>query len=233
MMEGFQLNFVIFAAADVYSRNDFPPGFVFGASTSAFQHEGVAYEDGRTPRNGGHELSSFSWVICASTIRKMYNSWHIQAWKPTDFPLHGQESRLIPNGRGLVNLKGLQYYNNLSIELIINAGIQPHVTLNHADLPQALEVEYGGWINRKIVRDFVAYASESLVIGFYIRLLSGKVIQEKHQETQHGFIELNLCTYWFVPLTNTIEDIITTQRANDFFYGWYMHPWYIETILAR
>ncbi|KAI3506628.1 hypothetical protein L2E82_19840 [Cichorium intybus] len=38
------------------------------------------------------------------------------------------------------------------------AGIQPHVTLHHLDLPQILEDEYGGWISRKSVKDFVAYA---------------------------------------------------------------------------
>ncbi|EOX95067.1 Beta glucosidase 11, putative isoform 3 [Theobroma cacao] len=67
-------------------------------------------------------------------------------------------SRLIPNGRGPLNPKGVQYYNNLISELISH-GIQPHVTLNNADLPQALEDEYGGWINRKIVKDFTAYAN--------------------------------------------------------------------------
>ncbi|XP_050289351.1 beta-glucosidase 11-like [Quercus robur] len=66
-------------------------------------------------------------------------------------------SRLIPNGRGPVNPKGLQYYNNLINELISN-GIQPHVTLHHSDLPQALEDEYRGWLNRNIVYDFTAYA---------------------------------------------------------------------------
>ncbi|OMO53366.1 Glycoside hydrolase, family 1, partial [Corchorus capsularis] len=42
------LKLVVFAA-DTYSRYDFPPGFVFGASASAYQHEGAAKEDGRTP----------------------------------------------------------------------------------------------------------------------------------------------------------------------------------------
>ncbi|KAK6286144.1 hypothetical protein POUND7_012323 [Theobroma cacao] len=66
-------------------------------------------------------------------------------------------SRLIPNGRGPVNPKGLEFYNNLIAELISH-GILPHVTLNNYDLPQALEDEYGGWIDRRIVKDFTAYA---------------------------------------------------------------------------
>ncbi|XP_061347355.1 hydroxyisourate hydrolase-like isoform X7 [Gastrolobium bilobum] len=66
-------------------------------------------------------------------------------------------SRLIPNGRGPVNPKGLQYYNNLINELISN-GIQPHVTLHNFDFPQALEDEYGGWVSRDIIRDFTDYA---------------------------------------------------------------------------
>ncbi|WJX19943.1 glycosyl hydrolase 1, variant 2 [Trifolium repens] len=66
-------------------------------------------------------------------------------------------SRLIPNGRGPVNPKGLNYYNNLINELI-NNGIKPHVTLHNFDLPQALEDEYEGWVGRDVVRDFTDYA---------------------------------------------------------------------------
>ncbi|KAL5983748.1 hypothetical protein ACLOJK_017839 [Asimina triloba] len=66
-------------------------------------------------------------------------------------------SRLIPNGRGAVNPKGLQYYNNLINELISN-GIQPHVTIYHLDLPQIIEDKYGGWLSPRIVEDFSAYA---------------------------------------------------------------------------
>uniref|UniRef100_A0A2P2IT68 Uncharacterized protein n=1 Tax=Rhizophora mucronata TaxID=61149 RepID=A0A2P2IT68_RHIMU len=59
-------------------------------------------------------------------------------------------SRPIPNGRGQINPKGLQYYNNLINELTRH-GIQPHVTLLNFDQPQSLEDEYGGWLNKKIV----------------------------------------------------------------------------------
>ncbi|XP_019082835.1 PREDICTED: beta-glucosidase 10-like isoform X2 [Camelina sativa] len=66
-------------------------------------------------------------------------------------------SRLIPNGRGPINPKGLLFYKNFIKELR-NHGIEPHVTLYHYDLPQSLEDEYGGWINRKIIEDFTAFA---------------------------------------------------------------------------
>ncbi|KAG7657940.1 Glycoside hydrolase superfamily [Arabidopsis suecica] len=66
-------------------------------------------------------------------------------------------SRLIPNRRGPVNQKGLQFYKNL-IQELVNHGIEPYVTLHHFDHPQYLEDEYEGWLNHMIVEDFTAYA---------------------------------------------------------------------------
>ncbi|KNA07563.1 hypothetical protein SOVF_170640, partial [Spinacia oleracea] len=66
-------------------------------------------------------------------------------------------SRLIPDGRGIVNPKGLEYYNNL-IDELISHGIQPHATLMHLDTPQVLEDEYGGFLSARIIEDFTAYA---------------------------------------------------------------------------
>ncbi|KAG8067876.1 hypothetical protein GUJ93_ZPchr0005g15590 [Zizania palustris] len=55
-------------------------------------------------------------------------------------------SRLIPRGKGPVNPKGLEYYNNLINELV-KRGIEIHVTLYHLDFPQDLEDEYHGWLS--------------------------------------------------------------------------------------
>jgi len=59
-------------------------------------------------------------------------------------------SRLIPGGRGAVNPKGLQFYNNL-IDDLVKEGVKINAVLYHMDLPQILEDEYGGWISPKIM----------------------------------------------------------------------------------
>ncbi|TKW17370.1 hypothetical protein SEVIR_5G362001v4 [Setaria viridis] len=67
--------------------------------------------------------------------------------------------RRVPQvqGRGAINPKGLQYYNNL-IDELVRHGVQVHVMIYQLDLPQVLEDEYGGWLNPRIVEDFTAYA---------------------------------------------------------------------------
>ncbi|GLT53492.1 hypothetical protein SLA2020_267580 [Shorea laevis] len=153
----------VILAADRFCRDDFPQGFVFGSGSSAYQIEGAADQDGRAPSiwdtfaHDGKMHGDNADVACDE-----YHRYKEDVQLMVDTGLEAYRfsiswSRLIPNGRGPINPKGLQYYNNLINELISN-GIQPHVTLHHSDLPQALEDEYGGWVNRKIVKDFTAYA---------------------------------------------------------------------------
>ncbi|KAF5204243.1 Beta-glucosidase [Thalictrum thalictroides] len=137
-----------------FNRNDFPPHFVFGAGTSAYQVEGAAAEDGRTPSvwdtiAHSEELKDKSNgdVACDQYHRYKY------IVLKDDMPLLSVYS----DGKGPVNPKGLQYYNNL-IDELLRHGIQPYVTLFHHDLPQALEDDYNGWLSEKIVDDFTAYA---------------------------------------------------------------------------
>ncbi|KAL1200478.1 Beta-glucosidase 4 [Cardamine amara subsp. amara] len=144
-----------------YSRKDFPEGFIFGSSISAFQWEGAINEDGMTPSiwdtfvhsssgpNG--DISCDGYHKYKEDVRLMYDMG-LDALR-----LSISWSRLIPSGRGPVNPKGLRFYKNL-IDELIRHGIEPHVTLYHNDLPQALEDEYGGWIDRKIIDDLTAFA---------------------------------------------------------------------------
>lgn len=43
------------------------------------------------------------------------------------------------------------------------------------------------------------------------------------QAVQHGFVGFNILVFWFSPYTNTTEDLLATQRANEYYVGWYVH----------
>ncbi|CAA7045816.1 unnamed protein product [Microthlaspi erraticum] len=138
-----------------YSRNDFPEGFVFGSAISAYQWEGAADEDGRTPSVWDTKFHSTSGPEGYHKYKedvKLINDMGLDA-----FRLSISWSRLIPGGRGPVNPKGLEFYKSFIAELKRH-GIEPHVTLFHDDLPQILQDEYGGWLDRRSIDDFTAFA---------------------------------------------------------------------------
>ncbi|KAG7566734.1 Glycoside hydrolase superfamily [Arabidopsis suecica] len=146
---------------DAFTRTDFPEDFLFGAATSAYQWEGAVDEDGRTPSvwdTSSHCHNGSNGDIACDGYHKYKEDVKLMADMGLEaFRFSISWSRLIPNGRGPINPKGLLFYKNLIKELRSH-GIEPHVTLYHYDLPQSLEDEYGGWINRKIIEDFTAFA---------------------------------------------------------------------------
>ncbi|KAG0502656.1 hypothetical protein HPP92_002728 [Vanilla planifolia] len=143
-------------------RHDFPSNFVFGAGTSAFQYEGAPAEDGRTPSIMDHMPGFQPEKSMAIVAADGYHKYKEDVKLMSDTGLEAYKfsiswSRLLPSGRGTVNDKGIKYYNNVLDELA-RQGIPAYVTLNHLDLPQALQDEYGGWLSPKIVEDFKAFA---------------------------------------------------------------------------
>ncbi|KAJ3683709.1 hypothetical protein LUZ60_013936 [Juncus effusus] len=148
-----------------FTRSDFPSDFVFGAATSAYQVEGAAAEDGRTPTiwdtyvhsglmpdNSTGDVAADGYHKYKEDVKLMFDTG-LEAYR---FSISW--SRLIPYGRGEVNPKGLQYYNNL-IDELVKYGIEIHVMLYQLDLPQALEDEYQGWLSPQIIDDFTSYAN--------------------------------------------------------------------------
>ncbi|KAL9259571.1 Beta-glucosidase 11-like protein [Drosera capensis] len=146
-----------------YSRADFPADFIFGSGTSAYQVEGAAKEDGRTPSIFDTFTLDESWHggngdVAVDGYHKYKEDVQLMVETGLDaYRFSISWSRLIPNGRGPVNPKGLEFYNNFINELIKH-GMEPHVTLFHVDLPQVLEDEYTGFLSRKIIADFTAFA---------------------------------------------------------------------------
>ncbi|URD81685.1 Phytochrome A-associated F-box [Musa troglodytarum] len=147
-----------------FSRADFPLDFVFGAGTSSYQVEGAVSEDGRKPSiwdtftHAGRMLDKSTGDVASDGYHKYKEDVKLMAETGLDsYRFSISWSRLIPNGRGAVNPKGLQFYNNL-IDELVKYGIQPHVSLYHLDHPQALEDDYSGWLSPKMVDDFTAFA---------------------------------------------------------------------------
>lgn len=142
----------------------FPSNFVWGSATAAYQIEGAIAEDGRKPSIWDTFSRTPGKVMNGDTGEIACDHYHRY---PADVALMKQLNlgayrfsiawpRVIPEGRGAVNQKGLDFYDRLTDELL-QAGIQPYATLYHWDLPQALE-DRGGWTSRDTAEAFVEYA---------------------------------------------------------------------------
>jgi beta-glucosidase len=146
-----------------------PPGFVLGAATAAYQIEGAVDEDGR----GRSIWDTFSHTpgrtLGGDTGDVACDHYHRYR---DDVALMGELGlaayrfsvswpRVLPEGAGRVEQRGLDFYRRLVDELL-GAGIEPWLTLYHWDLPQALQ-DRGGWTDRDTAERFADYAA--VVVG--------------------------------------------------------------------
>jgi beta-glucosidase len=143
---------------------EFPEGFLWGAATSAYQIEGAWDADGkgesvwdRYSHSGGRIARGETGDIACDHYHRMpsdvalMKELGLQAYR---FSIAW--TRVLPEGTGRLNEKGLGFYDRLVDELLA-AGIKPNATLNHWDLPQALQ-DRGGWDNRDSASWFADYA---------------------------------------------------------------------------
>jgi len=144
--------------------NSFPSDFLCGAATSAYQIEGSPLADGAGPSNwhqfcreGGRIAHDDNGDVACDHYRRYGDDVAIMAQLGLQaYRFSISWSRLLPEGRGRLNLKGLEFYRRLA-ECLAERGIQPFATLYHWDLPFALESE-GGWANRDSAHWFADYA---------------------------------------------------------------------------
>ncbi len=146
------------------SQPSLPPHFRFGTATSAFQIEGGWNADGKGPSiwdTFGHTPGKVHLDIPGDVACDSYNRYGEDIALMSQLGLDTYRmslswSRIIPEGTGAVNAAGLDYYDRV-IDGLLEAGIDPNVTLYHWDLPQALE-DRGGWANRDVADWFGDYA---------------------------------------------------------------------------
>src|SRR5580700_1028015 len=142
----------------------FPPGFLWGAGTSAYQIEGAAHADGRGPSiwdTFSHTPGKVHGGDTGDVASDSYHRYEADLGLLSELGVGGYRfsvswPRVQPTGRGRVNQRGLDYYRTL-VDGLRARGIVPVATAYHWDLPQALEDE-GGWANRDTAERFAEYA---------------------------------------------------------------------------
>ena len=148
------------------NSRDFSDDFIWGAATASYQIEGGDLDDGK---------KASIWTAFSHTPGKIYQGEtgdigcdHYYRYREdldlmAKLGLNGYRfsiawSRVLPDGRGKPNQKGLDFYSRL-IDGLLERGITPFITLYHWDLPQELQERIGGWESRDIVNYFGDYAS--------------------------------------------------------------------------
>jgi beta-glucosidase len=138
--------------------------FIWGVSTSSFQIEGAVNEDGRGPSvwdTRGHlglvANKDTGDVACDHYHRYPEDVALMQKLGIQAYRFSVAWPRVLPQGRGAPNERGLAFYDRL-IDMLLAAKIEPWLCLYHWDMPQAID-DLGGWTTREVVGWFADYAA--------------------------------------------------------------------------
>jgi len=142
----------------------FPKGFLWGASTAAYQIEGAYNEDGKglsvwdmfCREEGVVWNSQTGDIACNHYHRYKEDVFLMKEIGLNAYRFSVSWPRVVPAGPGTVNAKGLDFYDKL-VDQLLAAGIEPIVTLFHWDFPYELYCR-GGWLNGESPEWFAQYA---------------------------------------------------------------------------
>jgi beta-glucosidase len=150
--------------SDAHALRSLPQGFLWGTATSAYQIEGAWQEDGkgesiwdRFTHTAGTIQNNDTGDVALDHYRRFKDDVAlIKTLGARTYRFSISWPRIFPQGTGVANDKGLDFYDRLVDELLGN-GIEPFPTLYHWDLPQALQ-ERGGWQSHDTAKAFADYA---------------------------------------------------------------------------
>jgi len=176
----------------LFTKEDFGDDFIWGVSTAAYQIEGAHDTDGKGPSiwdtftqqrkkiANGHNGN----ISCDFYNRYQEDLILLKELNIPNYRFSISWSRILPQGIGFVNPLGISYYNR-KIDLCLELGIQPWITLYHWDLPQILQ-QKGGWINRDVIQWF-SYFTEICVKHFGDRVKHWIILNEPMVFTGAGY----------------------------------------------
>ncbi|MCT3834255.1 beta-glucosidase [Elizabethkingia anophelis] len=152
------------------TKEAFGKDFIWGVSTAAYQIEGAHNMDGKGPsvwdtfvqKRNKIFRNHTGDIACDHYNRYIDDLYLMHSMNIRNYRFSISWSRILPEGTGLINQAGIDFYNRL-IDLSLELGITPWVTLYHWDLPHSLEVK-GGWTNRDVkdwFGDYVAICVKS------------------------------------------------------------------------
>lgn len=152
--------------ASAVQRSQFEASFQWGVATAAYQIEGAAQEGGRgesvwdrfCQQPGAIADGSSGAVACDHYHRWANDLALMHSMGVENYRFSMAWPRVQPLGQGDWNEEGFAFYDRL-LRGLESMGIRAHLTLNHWDLPQALQ-DQGGWANRETCAHFVRYAQE-------------------------------------------------------------------------
>ena len=176
------------------SQSDrFPNNFLWGCSTAAYQIEGSPYADGAGPSiwdrfshiPGKVKNGDTGDITCDHYRRYKDDVALMKELGMQAYRFSIAWSRVFPEGTGRINQTGLDFYNRL-LDALLEAGIQPMITLYHWDLPQALD-ERGGWLNPDVAQWFGDYA-EAVFLQLDDRVKYWATLNEPWVITDGGYL---------------------------------------------
>ena len=137
----------------------------FGTATASYQVEGASAVDGKGPsiwdtfsRVPGAVVDGGDGTVACDSYHRVDEDADLVAGLGVGwYRFSVAWPRVVPDGRGTVDLRGLDYYDRL-VDAVLARGVHPLVTLYHWDLPQALE-DGGGWLVRDTAERFADYAT--------------------------------------------------------------------------
>ena len=185
----------------------FPEDFIFGGATAAYQAEGATQVDGRGPCSWDYYMNQPDSKFTADNASDFYHKYKEDLQLCHDFGVNGIRisiswTRILPDGYGKINSKGIAYYNNL-INECIKQGVEPFVTLHHFDTPLKLFND-GHWLNRKIIDYYVDFAKICFE-HFGDRVKKWATFNEAWAVAQNGYIIGNFPPYKKYDINSAIQ----------------------------